>query len=293
MHEMHRQIRILGAYIDRVTLDEAVQRAREFVAAGRPHQIVTVNVDFLRLAQENTEFMGVINRSELAIADGMPLVWASRWMGDALPERVTGVELVDKCCEFAAEEGYRVFLLGGADGIPEAAAEILKSRHPRLQVAGTYSPPIGEFSDEEDRKIVDMINAAQPHILLVAFGAPKQDIWIAQHRDQISVPLAVGVGGVFNFLTGRVKRAPAWMQDRGLEWLYRVLQEPRRLWRRYFLLDMPVLVGMGVDALLSRVATPTPRTPVISATQPQLSDAPVNVSVSSTVPPHLPADPLA
>jgi N-acetylglucosaminyldiphosphoundecaprenol N-acetyl-beta-D-mannosaminyltransferase len=251
---MHRQIEILGAYVDKVTLDEAVQRTHEFIESGIPHQIVTVNVDFIRLAQENQDFMDIINRSDLAIADGMPLVWASGWSGEKLPERVTGVELVDKCCEMAAREGLKVFLLGGEDGVPEAAARIYTDRYPGLQVVGAYSPPVGAFSDEEDRKIVDMIREARPHFLFVAFGAPKQDMWISRHREEIGVPVAIGVGGVFNFVTGRIRRAPVWMQSHGLEWLYRVFQEPRRLWKRYFLKDFPIIAQMAVGAMVARTA---------------------------------------
>ena len=252
MHIMHRQIEIMGAFVDRVTLDQAVQRTREFILSGLSHQIVTVNVDFIRLAQEHDDFMDVINHSDLAIADGMPLVWASGWQGDKLPERVTGVELVDRCCGMAAEEGYRVFLLGGEDGVAQAASEILSDRHPGLQVVGAYSPPVGPFSEEEERNMVNMIKEANPHMLFVAFGAPKQDMWIAKHRDELQVPVAVGVGGVFNFLTGRVRRAPNWMQQHGLEWLFRVMQEPRRLWRRYFLQDMPIITQMAFDAVRVR-----------------------------------------
>lgn len=288
MHVMHDQIRILGAIVDSVTLDQAVERAHEFVLSGQSHQVVTVNVDFIRLAQENAEFMGVINRSALSIADGMPLVWASKWLGEPLPERVTGVELVDGCCELAAREGFRVFLLGGADDVAREAGDVLQARYPGLQVVGAYSPPMGPFSDDEDQKMVAMINAAQPHMLFVAFGAPKQDLWIAKHRDRLHVPLAVGVGGVFNFLTGRVKRAPGWMQKGGLEWLYRVMQEPRRLWRRYFMQDMPVLVGIAVDSLLTRIATPAPQPVSIGMAQPHESVATIIPAISG-----LPAEPAA
>jgi N-acetylglucosaminyldiphosphoundecaprenol N-acetyl-beta-D-mannosaminyltransferase len=253
MHVMHRQVGILGAYVDCVTLAQAVQRVREFIQSGLPHQVVTVNVDFVRQAQNDNEFLGVINRSALAIADGMPLVWASSWMGDKLPERVTGVELVDQCCRIASEDNYRVFLLGGEAGVAQSAAQVLTERHPGLQVVGAYSPPVGPFSDEEDSKMVNMIREAHPDILLVAFGAPKQDLWIAKHQHQLAVPLALGVGGVFNFLTGRVKRAPGWMQERGLEWLYRVIQEPGRLWRRYFVQDMPVVMRLLFAAFQLRV----------------------------------------
>lgn len=254
MNVMHRQVGMLGAYVDCVTLAEATQRACEFIESGLPHQVVTVNVDFVRQAQKDKEFLGVINRSALAIADGMPLVWASQWLGDKLPERVTGVELVEQCCSFASEKNYRVFLLGGEEGVAQGAASVLTERHPGLQVVGAYSPPIGPFSEEEDNKMVRMICEARPDILLVAFGAPKQDLWISTHQHQLSVPLALGVGGVFNFVTGRVKRAPSWMQARGLEWLYRVIQEPGRLWRRYFVQDLPVVTRLLFVALQLRIA---------------------------------------
>lgn len=272
MHNMHRQVGILGAYVDRVTLNETVERVEEFLASGSAHQVVTVNVDFIRLARENNEFRAVINRSDLAIADGMPLVWASGWLGDKLPERVTGVDLVNQCCSLAAEKGYKVFLLGGADGVAQGAAQVLKDVHPGIQVVGAYSPPVGPFTEEEDQKIVEMIQAAKPDMLFVAFGAPKQDLWIAQHQEQINVPVAIGVGGVFNFLTGRVSRAPLWMQERGMEWLFRVMCEPRRLWRRYFVEDMPVVTRLAVDAIRTRTALAFERTGRVGAVQPKLSE---------------------
>jgi N-acetylglucosaminyldiphosphoundecaprenol N-acetyl-beta-D-mannosaminyltransferase len=266
VHNLHRQIGILGAFVDRVTVDEALLCVDDFVSSGTPHQVTTVNVDFVRLAQENLEFRAVINRSDLAIADGMPLVWASSWLGDKLPERVTGVDLVERCCAMAAERGYGVFLLGGEDGVAAAAGEILTQKYPGLRVAGAYSPPVGPFSDEENRKMVTMIQEAQPHFLFVAFGAPKQDLWIAQHQHEIRVPVAMGVGGVFNFLTGRVKRAPLWMQRRGLEWFYRVICEPRRLWRRYFINDLPIVAKLVGEAFRMRLTPLTPDVPNISTT---------------------------
>jgi N-acetylglucosaminyldiphosphoundecaprenol N-acetyl-beta-D-mannosaminyltransferase len=155
----------------------------------------------------------------------------------------------------AAKEGYSVFLLGGEEGVPQAAAAILAERYPGLQIAGAYAPPLGPFSDAENRKMVEMIRAARPHMLFVAFGAPKQDLWIAHHQAEIGVPVAVGVGGVFNFITGRVPRAPVWMQKSGTEWLFRLVQEPRRLWRRYFVQDMPIVARMCLEALRTRYST--------------------------------------
>jgi N-acetylglucosaminyldiphosphoundecaprenol N-acetyl-beta-D-mannosaminyltransferase len=283
---MHRQVKILGANIDRVTLDEAVQVINDFIASGQPHQVATVNLDFIRIAQENAEFRDIINRSELAVADGMPLVWASRWSGDPLPERVTGVELAEQCCALAARNGYRIFLLGGAPGVADGAAEVWTKRYPGLQIVGTYSPPMGPFSAEENQKMVSLVRAAQPHMLFVAFGAPKQDLWIAEHQQQLQVPLAMGVGGVFNFATGRVRRAPIWMRENGLEWLYRVAQEPRRLWRRYFVEDMPIMLQIAADVARVRTVGPAQRaTSNLGIRRPELPAATVRPVV-----PHLSID---
>jgi N-acetylglucosaminyldiphosphoundecaprenol N-acetyl-beta-D-mannosaminyltransferase len=227
----------------------------------------------------------------------MPLVWASGWLGDRLPERVTGVELVDRCCSLAAANDYGVYLLGGEDGVAEAAGEVLQERHSGLRVVGAYSPPVGQFTEDEDQKMVSLIQEAEPHILLVAFGAPKQDLWIAQHQHQLKVPVAMGVGGVFNFLTGRVKRAPAWMQEKGLEWLYRVMCEPRRLWRRYFVNDMPVVVKLANEAIRTRFASIESPAAALSAplsSPAQLSEVPAaNMPANVTSVTSVPSEPAA
>jgi len=249
---MENQVNILGASIDNVTMDDAIERINSFITSDGSHQVVTVNLDFLRLAHESNEFRGIINSSDMAVADGMPLIWASRMMGAPLPERVTGVELVDRMCELAARKGYSIFLLGGASGVAAGAADVLQARYPGLRVAGIYSPPMG-FGDDEDQKMVEMIREAKPDMLFVAFGAPKQDNWIAAHQQELGVPVAVGIGGVFNFLTGRTRRAPSWIQRTGMEWFYRVAQEPTRLWRRYFLMDMPIMALMLLMVLQTRM----------------------------------------
>lgn len=259
---MQRRIGLLGAGIDDVTLDEAVDHIAAFLHARGAHQVVTVNLDFLRLARENAAFGAIINQSALVVADGMPLVWASRWLGQPLPERVTGGDLFSRACALAAQQGYRIFLRGGESGVPEATADLIAAQYPGAQVVGAYSPPMGPFSAEEDRHIVQMIQAAQPDILFVAFGAPKADTWIATHQDVLQVPVAIGVGGVFNFATGRVRRAPHWMQRCGAEWLFRLIQEPSRLWRRYFLYDMPILALLAAAALHSRLNSAPAAAPV-------------------------------
>jgi N-acetylglucosaminyldiphosphoundecaprenol N-acetyl-beta-D-mannosaminyltransferase len=237
-----------GTLVDRVDLAMAVERMRGFLSSGSPHQIMTVNLDFLTLAEQNRDFRETINGADLAVADGMPLVWVSRLQRERLPERIAGVELVNEACQMAASSGVGVFLLGAAPGVADAAALRLEHRIPGLRVVGAYSPPFGPLTPEENARIIDMIRAAKPGYLFVALGAPHQDLWIREHRDQLDVPVAMGVGCVLDLLAGRVSRAPMWMQRSGLEWSYRLIHEPRRLWRRYIVDDLPMLVRLVVAA---------------------------------------------
>src|SRR5439155_5019979 len=179
----------------------------------------------------------------LAVPDGMPLLWLSRALGTPLPERITGTDLLLDCAALAAERGYRLFLLGAVPGVGDALAAKLVARHPALQIAGTYAPPYynGEDSGEEAR-MVERVRAARPHLLFVALGTPKQERWIYKYLDVLGVPVCIGVGGVFNFITGRIPRAPHLMQRLGLEWLFRLALEPQRLWKRYLVDDTQALI---------------------------------------------------
>jgi N-acetylglucosaminyldiphosphoundecaprenol N-acetyl-beta-D-mannosaminyltransferase len=239
--EARPRIDLGGTLVDRVDREEAVKRISAFLWSGRPHQIVTVNLDFLSIAERDQRFRLLINSSDLAVADGMPLVWLSRLRGEALAERVAGVELVDDSCRIAAQTGHGVFLLGAAPGVAEIAAERLTERHPGLRIVGTYSPDRAALSKrKENERIVRMIQQAKPGFLFVALGAPRQDRWIRAHLQELNVPVSMGVGCVFDLLAGVSSRAPSWMQTAGLEWAYRLVREPRRLWRRYILNDLPL-----------------------------------------------------
>jgi N-acetylglucosaminyldiphosphoundecaprenol N-acetyl-beta-D-mannosaminyltransferase len=239
---------LFGVHIDRVDRAAALDRICGFIESGTPHQIVTVNLDFLYQAEHSPEFLAAINEADLAVADGMPLVWVSHLLGSPLPGRVTGVELVDDCCQLAARIGESVFLLGGAPGIAEIAARHARERYPQLEVHA-YAPPIGEISPEEDEKIVEMIQRARPGFLFVALGAPRQDLWIRAHRERLGVPVMMGVGCVIDLLAGASRRAPAWMQSSGFEWSYRLMREPGRLWKRYLVDDLPLLGRLWLRAL--------------------------------------------
>jgi len=254
VREARERVDLGGVLIDMVDGDAAVDRIRGFLQSGRLNQIVTVNLDFVAISRRDPDFRDTLNAAELAVADGMPLVWASRLGDDPVPCRLTGVELVDECCRVAAETGTSVFLLGAAPGIADNAADKLRARFPGLRIAGVYAPPFGPLTADENERILGRIKAAQPDFLFVALGAPQQDVWIRANRDRLDVPVAMGVGCVLDLLAGKVSRAPAWMQRTGLEWLFRLGQEPARLWRRYILDDIPTLFWL-VSRLLKTNGT--------------------------------------
>lgn len=233
---MRKLLVILGVPIDNLTMAEALDRCDEFIAVGRAtgrlHQIATVNADFVVNALHDPELRRILQEADMATADGMPLVWASRLLGGPLPGRVTGADMVPALAERAAQRGYSIFFLGAREGVAAKAAAILQERYPGLRVAGVLSPPPSSVL-EMDRSVVEAVKAAQPDILLVAFGNPKQEKWIRMYAHELRVPIAIGVGGTFDMIVGVTKRAPLWMQRSGLEWVYRLIQEPRRLWKRY------------------------------------------------------------
>lgn len=226
-------VAVLGIPIDNVTVDDVLSRIDSWIAEGGFHQLATANTDFLINAVHDHELGEILRRCDLVVADGMPLVWTSRMLGTPLKDRVTGVDLVPRITALAAARGYRIFLLGGSPASLEGTATALTAEYPGVQIVGKLSPPRAALENMDHASILDAIAEARPDILLVAFGNPKQEKWISMHRHRLQVPVAIGVGGTFDFLAGTVARAPRWMQRSGLEWLYRTLQEPRRLTRRY------------------------------------------------------------
>ena len=241
-----------GVLVDRVDRRAVDGLIAGFLTDRRSHQVTTVNTDFLRAAKADRVFRTIINSSDLAVADGMPVVWLSRLARRPIPERVTGYDLIDSSCRHAIGAGIGVFLLGAAPGIAERAAAELTRRHAGLRIAGTYSPPFGGESAVEDARMVSAIRAGGRAVLFVAFGAPKQDRFIFRHLDDLDAPVAIGVGGAFDVLSGSIRRAPRWMQSIGLEWVWRFLMEPARLWRRYFIDDIAFLGSLVATSVRDR-----------------------------------------
>ncbi len=226
-------VAILGVPFDPVNLAGAINRIDAMIASRQPHYVVTANVDFLVQAHRDVELRRILLEADLVLCDGTPVVWASRWMGNRLPERVAGSDLAPDLIRSAAERGHRVFFLGAAPGVAAAAAARLQSQFPSLNMVGHYAPPFAGLLEMDHARIVERIREARPDLLLVSFGCPKQEKWIAMHYRSLGVPVAIGVGATLDFLAGRVKRAPAWMRESGTEWIYRLALEPRRLFRRY------------------------------------------------------------
>jgi len=234
-----KKILICGEDVDNVSMQEVIKTIENLIEKKEQIYVVTPNVDHIVKLQSDVDLRKVYEDARLILADGMPLMWAAKLLGSPLKEKISGSDLFPKLCEVAAEKGYKLFFLGGRPGAALKASEVLKSKYPHIQIVGVYSPPFGFENDkEENDKIIKMIKDAEPDILFVGLGAPKQEKWIYRHKDECQVPVSIGIGVSFEFVSGMVKRAPIWMQKAGLEWFWRLMMEPKRLWKRYLIDDM-------------------------------------------------------
>ncbi len=227
---------LLGVPIDNLSMDETLSRIEEFVRIGRltgkTHQVATVNTDFLVKSLDDDKLRNLLQTIDMCTADGMPLVWGSRLLGVPLKERVAGSDLVPLLAQRAAERGLSMYFMGSGPGVAQQAADKLMTQHPGLNVVGTSSPH-WKPGEAFDANILAEIKSLKPDILLVALGNPKQELWIKQYGKEVGVPVSIGIGASLDFIVGVTKRAPKWMHGIGLEWLARLAQEPRRLWKRY------------------------------------------------------------
>ena len=234
-------IEILGVRVDDATYDLLMQRIDTFVDRASPHQIVTLNPEMLVFAHDDPALRQMLNDGDLNVADGTGVMLAARLLGHPLRQRITGSDGIYRLAAHCADRGYRLYLLGGAPGVAEVAADRLVTAYPGLQIAGTFA---GSPHSQDRDQIVARIRAAAPHLLLVAYGVPAEERWIARNRELLGVPAMIGVGGAFDFVAGVTRRAPGWMRRAGLEWLHRLLRQPWR-WRRQLALLRFVRLILG------------------------------------------------
>ena len=230
---MSRPAWVWGLPLSPMTRVGAAEAVMKLIEAGRPSYFITANTHYAMLTAERPELRAVNDRAAFLLADGAPLVWASRRGPTPLPERVAGSDLVYDLCEHAARLGHGVYLLGGAEGVADEAARRLVALYPGLRIVGTACPPPGSLSGEGCRRVVADVRAARPDLLLVALGQPKGEFWVAEHLDELGVPACVQVGATLDFVAGRVRRAPRPIQKMGLEWAFRIYTDPARLAPRY------------------------------------------------------------
>jgi N-acetylglucosaminyldiphosphoundecaprenol N-acetyl-beta-D-mannosaminyltransferase len=237
-------VEILGVPVHAVTMAQTLDWVAAAVAGGQPRQMCTANPEFVMLARRDPAFRAVLRQADLVLPDGVGLLWAAGRLGRRLPERVAGSDLIYRLAERGAAQGWRIYYLGAAEGVAARTAELLQARYPGLVVAGTFA---GTPHPDEDEALVARIRPARPDVLLVAYGAPQQDLWIARNRERLGVPVSLGVGGSFDFVAGVAVRAPAWAQRLGLEWLHRLWRQPWRA-RRIF----NAVVAFPLAVLLAR-----------------------------------------
>lgn len=232
---MSERITLMGCHVDNLSMEETLHTVERFIRSGRPHQHGVINVDKVVKAARDHELRRILNDCPLISADGMPVVWASRMLGKPLKERITGVDLFESIMQRAAKKGWRIFLLGAEEAVVSQVKRIYMARYPGLKVVGYRN---GYWKPEEERRVVEQIKATRPDLLFVAISSPMKEYFLGRYQEEMKIPFAMGVGGTFDIAVGKTKRAPVWMQKAGFEWFYRFLQEPRRMFRRYFIDDL-------------------------------------------------------
>jgi N-acetylglucosaminyldiphosphoundecaprenol N-acetyl-beta-D-mannosaminyltransferase len=245
-HSFH----VLGVEVDAVQIPEVVQQIETWIQRREAcHFIAVTGMHGVMEAQHDAEFKMVLNSADMVVPDGMPLVWVGRLRGRRLARRVYGPELMLSVCERTASRGVRHFLFGGGPEVPEKLAKSLRRRFPTLGIVGLYSPPFRRVTREEDEQIIAVINAAAPDVLWVGLSTPKQEKWMYAHRNELCVPVVIGVGAAFDINSGMKAQAPSWMREHGMEWFFRLIQEPRRLWRRYIVYGSQFVFYVGLELL--------------------------------------------
>lgn len=242
---------ILGCYVDNLSMAETLARIEELVLSALPHQHVVVNADKVVKAHFDPELRDIVNSCDLINADGMPIVWASWVLGRPLKERVTGVDLFERLVEKCADKQWGIYLLGAKADVVQRVASVLQDRYPKLRIVGYRD---GYWTAAEEAAVAAEIEAVRPDVLFVAISSPMKERFLRRHQSQMKVPFAMGVGGTFDVVAGQTKRAPSWMRRLGFEWFYRFLQEPRRMFKRYFIEDMYFFWLLAIEFVRRRDA---------------------------------------
>jgi N-acetylglucosaminyldiphosphoundecaprenol N-acetyl-beta-D-mannosaminyltransferase len=253
------EVSVLGVRFHCLTMSKIIEILNRFITEGKPRQVCLSNAYTVTLSQKDRGLRNLLNRADLVLPDGMSIVWGSRWIGKHIPQRIAGPDLMEALCDEAARKNYSIFLMGSSPENLNALKEVLLKRWPRLPIAGLYSPPMCEqLSENENQRIFSEIERTRPQILFVSMSCPKQEKWIAENLEHLHMPLAIGVGAAFDFMSGRIPRAPLWLQRTGFEWLHRLSCEPRRLWKRYLLGNFVFLSLLLKESLVKRLFSKTP-----------------------------------
>jgi len=227
---------LFGLKISKLDMMETIEEMERLIAQNKSSMVFTPNVQRVVEAQKNKHIKNIYDHADLLLPDGMPLVWASKIFGNSLKERIAGSDLFPLFCKISSEKGFKLFFLGAGPGIAKKAKEVLTNKYPDLKIVGTYSPSRYFGNDLlEIEKIVGIIKEKKPDVLFVGLGFPKEEHFISNYKDKYEVPLSIGIGASFDFVAGNIKRAPKWLQNLGLEWFYRLIREPKRLWQRYLI----------------------------------------------------------
>lgn len=233
---------LLNTYINNVDMPETIQAIENMIASEQKSYVVAINVDVVMKIEKDAYLKEIVDNADMVLVDGKPLIWISKWHGRPLKDKISGSDLVPQMCDVAAKKGHTLFIIGGKDGIAEQAKEQLEKKYSGIKIVGTYAPPFGFENDKNELdKINTKITEAHPDILIVCFGCPKQEKWIYENIKKYDAKVSICAGATVDFLAGNVKRAPEWMSNHGLEWFYRFLQEPKRMFKRYFVDDMKIV----------------------------------------------------
>lgn len=232
---------LLNTYVNNVDMRETINAIESMIKDGDKHYVVAINVDVVMKIEEDVYLKEITDNADMVLVDGKPLVWIARWHKHPVKAKISGSDLVPILCKVAAKKGYSIFIIGGKDGIADQAKQKLEEKHPGIKIVGTYAPPFGFEKDEEElNKINEIIIEAHPDLLIACFGCPKQEKWIYENFKKYDAKISLCAGATVDFLAGNVNRAPKWMSEHGFEWFYRFLQEPKRMFKRYFVDDMKI-----------------------------------------------------